>query len=171
LSSEASVASPKDEKGDNPPKESRKPGGKAREQLKPEDHLEMLRQLYLARYFDVRLVKEKRRGRLRGTLYSSHNQEAILVGTLFGLRSDDWISPIHRDMPAFFLKDMRAGWDNPNRMGLPIEAVTSQVWGKVDSPGRARDNWSHIGSAQHHIICSTSMLAGTIPVAAGIAYS
>jgi TPP-dependent pyruvate/acetoin dehydrogenase alpha subunit len=171
LSSEATVASLKGEKGDKLTKETKKPSQKARDSLTPEDHLEILRQLYLARYFDVRLVKEKRRGRLRGTLYSSHNQEAILVGTLFGLRPEDWISPIHRDMPAFFLKDMRAGWDNPNRMGLSIEAVCAQVWGKVDSPGRARDNWSHIGSAKHGIICSTSMLAGTIPVATGVAYS
>jgi TPP-dependent pyruvate/acetoin dehydrogenase alpha subunit len=113
LSSEATVASLKGEKGDKLTKETKKPSQKARDSLTPEDHLEILRQLYLARYFDVRLVKEKRRGRLRGTLYSSHNQEAILVGTLFGLRPEDWISPIHRDMPAFFLKDMRAGWDNP----------------------------------------------------------
>lgn len=139
-----------------------------RDSLSKEDQLELLRQLYLARYFDVRLIKEKKRGRLRGTLYSSHNQEAVLVGSLFGLEPTDWISPIHRDMPAFFLKDMRAGWKNPDRFGLSIEEVCAQVWGKVDSPGRARDNWSHIGSKEKRIIHSTSMLAGTIPVAAGV---
>lgn len=142
-----------------------------REQLSKEDHLELLKQLYLARYFDIRLVKEKRRGRLTGTLYSSHNQEGIIVGSLYGLRSTDWISPIHRDMPAFFMKDIRAGWDNPNRMGMTVEEVCAQVWCKVTSPGRARDNWSHIGSRAKHIIHSTSMLAGTIPVAAGVVYA
>lgn len=138
------------------------------ELLKKEDCAEMLRQLYLARYFDIRLIKEKKRGRLRGTLYSSHNQEAVLVGSLFGLKPTDWISPIHRDMPAFFLKDARAGWTNPDRVGMSIEEVCCQVWGKVGSPGRARDNWSHIGSKAKRIIHSTSMLAGTIPVAAGV---
>lgn len=142
-----------------------------RDALSREDCLEMFRQLYLARYFDVRLIKEKKRGRLKGTLYSSHNQEAIIVGSLFGLRSTDWISPIHRDMPAFFMKDMRAGWRNHDRMGMSIEDVCSQVWGKVTSPGRARDNWSHIGSRNKRIIHSTSMLAGTIPVAAGVVYA
>ncbi|GIV03379.1 MAG: 2-oxoisovalerate dehydrogenase subunit alpha [Fimbriimonadales bacterium] len=144
--------------------------GRPRDTLTPADLKELLLQLYLARYFDVRLIKEKRRGRLRGTLYSSHNQEAILVGTLFGLKPDDWISPIHRDMPAFFLKDIRAGWNNPNRKGMSIEEVCSQVWGKATSPGRARDNWSHIGDIERGIIPSTSMLAGTIPVACGVAY-
>lgn len=129
----------------------------------------MFRQLYLARYFDVRLIKEKKRGRLRGTLYSSHNQEAVIVGSLFGLRSTDWISPIHRDMPAFFLKDARAGLESPDRKGMSIEEVCAQVWGKIGSPSRARDNWSHIGSTEKHIIHSTSMLAGTIPVACGVA--
>jgi TPP-dependent pyruvate/acetoin dehydrogenase alpha subunit len=133
--------------------------------------LEVLNQLYLARYFDVRLIKEKKRGRLKGTLYSSHNQEAVLVGALFGLKPTDWISPIHRDMPAFFLKDFRAGWRNKDRMGMSIQEVCAQVWGKVGSPGRARDNWSHIGSKEKRIIHSTSMLAGTIPVAAGVVYA
>lgn len=131
----------------------------------------MFRQLYLARYFDVRLIKEKKRGNLKGTLYSSHNQEAILVGSLFGLKPTDWISPIHRDMPAFFLKDLKYQWRNPDRVGMSIQEVCAQVWGKVDSPGRARDNWSHIGSKAKRIIHSTSMLAGTIPVAAGVMYA
>lgn len=139
--------------------------------LSQQDFLEISRQLYLARYFDIRLIKEKRRGRLRGTLYSSHNQEAILVGSLYGLQPNDWISPIHRDMPAFFLKDIKFKWNEPSRMGMSIEEVCAQVWGKVTSPGRARDNWSHIGSRARHIIHSTSMLAGTIPVAAGVAYA
>lgn len=142
---------------------------RASDQLTRADHHDLLKQLYLARYFDVRLIKEKKRGRLRGTLYSSHNQEAILVGSLFGLEPMDWISPIHRDMPAFFLKDFRSGWDNPDRMGMTIEEVCAQVWGKATSPGRARDNWSHIGSKSKRIIHSTSMLAGTIPAACGVA--
>lgn len=131
----------------------------------------MLKQLYMARYFDVRLIKEKKRGKLTGTLYSSHNQEAIIVGSLFGLESTDWISPIHRDMPAFFLKDAKFQWEKPDRMGMSIQEVCAQVWGKVGSPGRARDNWSHIGSKSKRIIHSTSMLAGTIPVAAGVVYA
>ena len=137
-------------------------------QLTQADRLELFRQLFLARYFDVRLIKEKKRGRLTGTLYSSHNQEAILVGALFGLRPTDWISPVHRDMPAFFLKDARQGWRKPDRMGMSIEQVCAQVWCKVSSPGRARDNWSHIGSLEKRIVHSTSMLAGTIPVAGGV---
>lgn len=142
-----------------------------RDRLTKEDCLEMFQQLFLARYFDVRLIKEKKRGNLTGTLYSSHNQEAILVGSLFGLQPNDWISPIHRDMPAFFLKDAKFQWRNADRMGMSIGQVCAQVWGKVDSPGRARDNWSHIGSKSKRIIHSTSMLAGTIPVAAGVVYA
>lgn len=140
-----------------------------RSALSKDDHLELLKHLYLARYFDVRLIKEKKRGRLRGTLYSSHNQESIIAGSLYGLLPTDWISPIHRDMPAFFLKDAKSGLNNPSRVGMSIQEVCAQVWCKADSPGRARDNWSHMGSQSKRIIHSTSMLAGTIPVAAGVA--
>jgi TPP-dependent pyruvate/acetoin dehydrogenase alpha subunit len=74
-------------------------------------------------------------------------------------------------MPAFFLKDARNGLESPDRLGMSIEEVCCQVWGKVSSPGRARDNWSHIGKKSARIIHSTSMLAGTIPVAAGVVYA
>lgn len=138
-------------------------------QLTREDYRELLDELYLARYFDVRMIKEKKRGRLRGTLYSSHNQEAVLVGSLYALTPEDWISPIHRDMPAFFMKDMRGkAWEDESRMAIPAGNVCAQVWGKVTSPNRARDNWSHLGSTEKHVLHSTSMLAGTIPAAAGI---
>lgn len=145
---------------------------KPSEKLTAEQKLEMLEFLYLARYFDVRLIKEKKRGRLRGTLYSSFNQEGIIVGTVYAIESEDWVSPIHRDMPVFFLKDAKGGrLRDPNRLGMSIQEVCAQVWGKADSPGRARDNWSHIGSRSKRIIHSTSMLAGTIPVAAGVVYA
>jgi TPP-dependent pyruvate/acetoin dehydrogenase alpha subunit len=102
-----------------------------REELTADDYREILNHLYLARYFDVRLIKEKKRGRLTGTLYSSHNQEGILVGSLYGLKPTDWISPIHRDMPAFFLKDARSGLRNPDRMGMSIQEVCAKVWGTI----------------------------------------
>ncbi len=40
-----------------------------RDLLSKEDCLEMFKQVYLARYFDVRLIKEKRRGRLKTHLF------------------------------------------------------------------------------------------------------
>lgn len=141
------------------------------QRLTKEDCLEIFKQLFLARYFDVRLIKEKKKGKLTGTLYSSHNQEAIIVGSLFGLESNDWVSPIHRDMPAFFLKDAKFRWRDTNRMGMSVQEVCAQVWGRSGSTNRARDNWSHLGSRDKHIIHSTSMLAGTIPVAAGVMYA
>jgi TPP-dependent pyruvate/acetoin dehydrogenase alpha subunit len=145
---------------------------KPSEKLTAEQKLEMLEFLYLARYFDVRLIKEKKRGRLRGTLYSSFNQEGIIVGTVYAIESEDWVSPIHRDMPVFFLKDAKGGrLRDSDRLGMSIQEVCAQVWGKADSPGRARDNWSHIGSRSKRIVHSTSMLAGTIPVAAGVVYA
>lgn len=147
----------------------KKPLARYSDALSSAECREILMHLYLARYFDVRLIKEKKKGRLTGTLYSSHNQEAVMVGSLYGLKPTDWISPIHRDMPCFFLKDAKSGLRNPDRIGMSIQEICAQVWGKVTSPGRARDNWSHLGSKKNRIIHSTSMLAGTIPVAAGVA--
>ena len=89
MSANAGTVATKQRSVDNP-----EPDQRPRDLLEPEDCHEILLQLFLARYFDVRLIKEKKRGHLRGTLYSSHNQEAILVGSLYGLEPTDWVSPI-----------------------------------------------------------------------------
>ena len=41
---------------------------------------------------------------MRSGVYTGIGQEAIIVGTCFGLRKDDWICPLHRDLGAFLMK-------------------------------------------------------------------
>lgn len=131
-----------------------------RDQLTKDDLLEMYRRMWLARLFDETLYDLKKKGRLRrGNVYGSRGQEAILVGTTYPLRAHDFVSPIHRDMPAFHFK------------GMPLEKVMAQVWGKATAPTRGKDSWSHMGDISLGLIHSTSMLGSTVPVACGAAWA
>ena len=51
--------------------------------------------LKLIRAFDERLSLGVRQGKVRSGVYTGIGQEAIVVGSCFGLRKDDWIFPLH----------------------------------------------------------------------------
>src|SRR5215471_8682271 len=65
---------------------------------------EMLYWLKLIRGFDERLSILVRQGKVRSGVYTGIGQEAIIVGTCYGLRKDDYICPLHRDLGSFLMK-------------------------------------------------------------------
>ena len=86
--------------------------------LAPEQLREMFHWLKLIRAFDERLSTLVKQGKVRSGVYTGIGQEAIIVGTCFGLRREDWICPLHRDLGAFLMKGveprtMMASWLMP----------------------------------------------------------
>jgi len=125
--------------------------------LAPEQLLEMFYWLKLARAFDERLSVLVRQGRVRSGVYTGIGQEAIIVGTGFGLRREDYICPLHRDLGAFLLK------------GVEPRAMMAQMFGKETGLSKGRDSALHSGVPDLGIFGSTSMLGSNLPVAAGLA--
>src|SRR5256885_11868109 len=72
--------------------------------LSSEQLLEMLYWLKLIRSFDERLSILVRQGKVRSGVYSGIGQEAIVVGTCYELRREDFICPLHRDLGTFLMK-------------------------------------------------------------------
>ena len=72
--------------------------------LTSEQLLEMFFWLKLIRAFDERLSILVRQGKVRSGVYTGIGQEAIIVGTCFGLRKEDYICPLHRDLGSFLMK-------------------------------------------------------------------
>ncbi len=120
------------------------------------------RELYfwmrLVREFEDRVSTLDRQGKLAGGVYSGKGQEAVTVGTCVDLRPDDWVFPLHRDLGAFLVKGA-----DPNRL-------MAQIFGRRDGFARGKDSYLHGGDLAHGIFGATSMLGGTLPVAAGVAY-
>lgn len=125
--------------------------------LTPDQQLEMLRWLKLIRAFDERLSVLVRQGKIRSGVYSGIGQEAIIVGTCYGLRREDYICPLHRDLGAFLMKGVDPG------------VMMAQLYGKVDGLSKGRDSALHSGVPEIGIFGNTSMLGANLPVAAGIA--
>src|SRR5262245_47287505 len=125
--------------------------------LAPEQLLEMFYWLKLIRAFDERLSILVRQGKVRSGVYTGIGQEAIIVGTCYGLRKEDYIAPLHRDLGSFLMK------------GVEPRVMMSQMFAKVTGLSKGRDSALHSGVNELGIFGNTSMLGSNLPVAAGVA--
>jgi pyruvate dehydrogenase E1 component alpha subunit len=118
--------------------------------------LEMFYWLKLIRGFDERLSNLVKQGKVRSGVYTGIGQEAIIVGTCYGLQKDDWICPLHRDLGAFLMK------------GVSAREMMSQMFAKATGLSKGRDSALHSGVSELGIFGNTSMLGANLPVAAGL---
>ena len=124
--------------------------------LGPEQLLEMFYWLKLIRAFDERLSILVRQGKVRSGVYTGIGQEAIIVGTCFGLRREDWVCPLHRDLGSFLMK------------GVEPRVMMAQMFAKTTGLSKGRDSALHSGVSELGIFGNTSMLGANLPVAAGL---
>jgi acetoin:2,6-dichlorophenolindophenol oxidoreductase subunit alpha len=127
--------------------------------LTSEQLLEMFYWLKLIRAFDLRLSTLVKQGKVRSGVYTGIGQEAIIVGTCFGLRREDFICPLHRDLGALLMK------------GVDARTMMSQMFAKTTGLSKGRDSALHSGVTELGIFGNTSMLGANLPVAAGIGYT
>ena len=125
--------------------------------LSTEQLLEMFYWLKLIRAFDERLSLGVRQGKVRSGVYTGIGQEAIVVGSCFGLRADDWIFPLHRDLGALLMR------------GVEPRVMMAQMFAKMTGLSKGRDSALHSGVNELGIFGNTSMLGANLPVAAGVA--
>jgi pyruvate dehydrogenase E1 component alpha subunit len=125
--------------------------------LSSEQLLDMFYWLKLIRAFDERLSNLVKQGKVRSGVYTGIGQEAIIVGTCFGLRKEDFICPLHRDLGSFLMK------------GVEPRTMMSQMFAKETGLSKGRDSALHSGVNELGIFGNTSMLGSNLPVAAGLA--
>src|SRR5947199_7994441 len=127
--------------------------------LTPEQLLEMFYWLKLIRGFDERLSVLVRQGKVRSGVYTGIGQEAIVVGTCYGLRREDSICPLHRDLGTFLMKGVEPG------------VMMGQTFARTTGLSKGRDSALHSGVSELGIFGNTSMLGANLPVAAGLGFT
>ncbi|HVN77973.1 MAG TPA: thiamine pyrophosphate-dependent dehydrogenase E1 component subunit alpha [Terriglobia bacterium] len=119
--------------------------------------LEMLYYMSLAREMEIRIERKLyRQGKIVGGVYVGRGQEAIAAGSAIQLQPEDCICPSHRDMAAFLIR------------GFTPRAIFAQYLGRKTGPSQGKDTNMHIGDMTKRTVAFVSMLADTVPVAAGI---
>lgn len=108
-----------------------------------------------------RLIEEKMLLLLRqnkiSKWFSGIGQEAISVGSTLAMHKDEYILPMHRNLPVFTTRDMS------------YQSLFLQFQGKEGGYTKGRDRSFHFGSKEHKIVGMISHLGPQLAVADGIA--
>jgi TPP-dependent pyruvate/acetoin dehydrogenase alpha subunit len=115
--------------------------------------------LKFTRAFEERISVLYKQGKILGGVYSGIGQEAVVVGACIGLEKDDFIFPLHRDIGAALVK------------GIDPGVLLAQLLGKKTGLSKGKDSYLHSGDIGLGVVGSTSMLASSLPVAAGVGLS
>lgn len=114
--------------------------------------------LLLPRVIEEKMLRLIRQSRI-SKWFSGYGQEAIAVGCVLGLREDDFLLPMHRNLGIWTTR------------GLPLDRLFCQLMGRTGGYTNGRDRTFHFGLPEKHIVGMISHLAAMLPVACGIGLS
>lgn len=121
------------------------------------DLLEMYRWMVLDRVFEEQTVALLKQGKLVGFHHPNIGQEAVDVGTCYGLRKEDTIMPTHRGKGKYFLK------------GVDIKTMMAGMFGRRNGCGKGRGPASHSGDNAIGLLAGTGLIGSGIPISTGAA--
>jgi TPP-dependent pyruvate/acetoin dehydrogenase alpha subunit len=121
--------------------------------------VELYRLLLFTRRFEERVSRLHRLGKILGGVYSGLGQEAVCVGACAPLGPGDFVFPLHRDLGMFLAR------------GVEPRRLMAQLMGRATGLSRGKDSFLHGGDLERGVFGATSMLASTLPVACGVAWT
>jgi TPP-dependent pyruvate/acetoin dehydrogenase alpha subunit len=126
-------------------------------QITDKDLLQMYRWMVLDRVFEERTFELLKLGKLVGFHHPNIGQEAVDVGTCYGLRRDDTIMPTHRGKGKYLMK------------GLDIKIMMAGMFGRSNGSGKGRGPASHSGDNSIGLLAGTGLIGSGIPISTGAA--
>lgn len=126
-------------------------------EIPEKDLLQMYRWMVLDRVFEERTFELLKLGKLVGFHHPNIGQEAVDVGTCYGLRRDDTIMPTHRGKGKYLMK------------GLDIKIMIAGMFGRSNGSGKGRGPASHSGDNSIGLLAGTGLIGSGIPISTGAA--
>ncbi|MAE67362.1 MAG: hypothetical protein CMJ18_24135 [Phycisphaeraceae bacterium] len=118
---------------------------------------EMYRRMVVIREFEEGVRFLFLEGTMPGTIHQCQGQEACAVGACFALREDDWITSTFR------------GHGHAIAKGLGIEQLLFELFGASTGCCAGKGGSMHVGDMSRHMVPGIAIVAGGIPLAAGMA--
>jgi TPP-dependent pyruvate/acetoin dehydrogenase alpha subunit len=122
-----------------------------------DDLVKMYRWMVLTRRFDERVCELQAQRGLPELQHASIGQEAVGVGTCYGLRQDDQVLPSLRTRAAFLVK------------GITPERQMAALYGKATGAARGKETSHHMGDVSLGVVAGTGVVGGALPVGVGVA--
>jgi 2-oxoisovalerate dehydrogenase E1 component len=126
-----------------------------RKNYSDETLLKLYESLLVPRRIEEKMLILLRQGRI-SKWFSGWGQEAISIGAVNALASDEFILPMHRNLGIFTGRNM------------PLERLFAQFQGKELGFTKGRDRSFHFGSIEHHVVGMISHLGPQLAIADGI---
>jgi TPP-dependent pyruvate/acetoin dehydrogenase alpha subunit len=120
-----------------------------------EQRITFLRNMLMAREFDLAMQRLNRQGRAFGGVYSQTGNEATSVGSASALGSTDVLFPMHRNIGGHFV------------FGQELDVLMKAFLAREGSLMRGTDGTGHYADPAKRIYGNISHLGAMIPVAAG----
>jgi len=125
----------------------------------PEQCRTYLRQMRLIRHFEDKAGEAYSLGKIGGFCHLYIGQEAVAVGTMAALRSDDYITTSYRDHGHALAR------------GLTARAVMAELFGKATGCSHGKGGSMHLFDASLGFLGGHGIVGGHIPLTAGMAFA
>jgi pyruvate dehydrogenase E1 component alpha subunit len=129
----------------------------ASDHLERSDRIELLRYMLLMRGIEERAMSLYRQGKVPGSFYDGHGQEAVSAGAAFAMGPRDRLCILHRDLAAHLVR------------GVEPARILAQYMGRAGGITAGRDGNVHFGDRHLGCVGMVSMLPDMMLVAAGMA--
>lgn len=130
-------------------------GKKGKSGLTNEDLMRMYRLMLLTREFEMRLAKLNLQTGLPENPHLCVGEEAVGVGSCYGLRKDDFVLPTLRGRSIFLTK------------GIPSSNLMAAVYGKATGPSKGKYTSHHMGDLDRGILAGSLIIGSQYPIAVG----
>jgi len=121
------------------------------------DHLELFRQMFLIRQFEIACGENYSKGLIRGFLHLYIGQEATGVGAISTLREDDYVVSHYRDHGHALAR------------GLDVNRSMAELFGRATGTSKGKGGSMHLFDAAKGFMGGHAIVAGQLPLAAGLA--
>ncbi len=122
--------------------------------------LEMLRSVLLTRKFEEKLTELcKVPGKIPGMMILCTGQEGVSSGVCAALDRNDVIVSNHRSHGHLLAK------------GADPKTLMAEIYGRRTGCNKGKSGTLHLAVPEVHALCTTTVVGGGIPVAAGIAFA
>ncbi len=124
-----------------------------------EELLDMFRQMYLIRQFEIACGENYAKGNIRGFLHLYIGQEATGVGALGALDDQDYVVTHYRDHGHAIAR------------GLDVNRSMAELFGRKTGLSKGKGGSMHLFDAARGFMGGHAIVAGQLPLALGLAFS
>jgi len=125
--------------------------------LDKEKKVEMLRKMYEIRHFENQVEQFIIRGMIHGTCHLYIGEEASAIGSIYGIKNDDYITSTHR------------GHGHCIGKGAELKIMMAELLGKKTGYCKGKGGSMHIADVSSGNLGANGVVGGSIGIATGAA--